>query len=284
MNKSVTQEYLFESFLPYREGLNLARSLYGLLRLQKIILQGKDVEEQILERVSFNMRHNFPELKPYNMSDQEFSNLKNKEAQRKNMSKEEINEMLEQESEDIRKKIESGEIDIWDDSPKFIDNKKALEFLHCCYQTIEKKILQHCNSKESFLEKMTAETMKKLAENINIPNQKSNKEKRKDTAGLQALIMLWDYGKIAYEKEPPYKIMFSKQVAEALGIDPIMESIKLEKLRPLSKEDKRKVKTMLKICKTHKPWEDISTEEIEGILQVALRKKEIEQPFDCPSQ
>jgi len=263
----LTPDYLFESFLPYRESLNLERALYSLIKIKKLLNQDRNIEEQILERASFNVRYLLPSVKPANMSEEDFKKTLQKEQDEKSMSEEELKDKLELESEQIREKIESGEIDIWDDSPNFISSQKAKAFFDHALQSIEDKIVRHCRPEASFFEKMVCAAISML--------QKEGGDSQA-YGQLQALIQVWDYAKIAHENEPPYKIVFSEQVAEQLGIDPIMESIRLQNLRPLTPKEKRRLKKFQEIAsesvRTHDmQW--VSKEELDAIYKMAQRKE-----------
>jgi hypothetical protein len=237
-NNRELNEYLFESFLPYREALNLERGLHSLIRIQKLLLKGKNIEEQILERSSFNIRYLLPKVKPATMTTEEFEKALAKEEKEKSMDEEELRQKLEDEGEELRRRIDSGELDIWDDSPNFIPAYKAKGYLKDTLGALKAKIIDHCQPNKSFLEKMAIECYQAL-----------NQDNYEFYPQLQALLEIWDYGKIAYEKEPPYKIVFSDQVAEVLGIDPIMESIKLQELRPLTKKEKSQLRKLMAVFK-----------------------------------
>jgi hypothetical protein len=283
-------EYLFESFLPYREALNLGRALYSLCRLKKLLLANKDIEEQIIERLSFSLRYLLPNVKPANMSQEEFDKTLQKEREEKLLSEEELRQKIETESEKIREQIDSGEIDIWDDSPHFIDNKKCEEYLEDAIHALKSKIIDHLNPQESFFEKIVKETH--LALTSKKPRSKTPKDQNwqtgfQDLAKLQALLRIWDYAKISYEKEPPYKIVFSEQVAEFLGIDPIMESIKLQELRPLTKREKIDLKRLNSVIWRGKPSASKTKEtpfnwatksELDSIFKMAQRKNAKTKP------
>jgi dGTP triphosphohydrolase len=262
----INQEYLFESFLPYRESLNLIRGLNSLLKIKKILSSNKNVEEQILERASFNIRCLLPNVRPANLSEDEFQETLNREKKEKEMSEEEFQKDLEEKSEDLREKIESGILDIWDDTPTFIDKDKAKSYLQRVLLELKEKLISHCQPNKSFMEKMAKNAFTALTtENYNHLPQ------------LQALMGVWDYAKIAYEKEPPYKIVFSDQVAEQLGIDPVLESIRLQELSPLTRKEKQLLKKLKKVFLSKQEINDhplnwATLPEVNTIFHVSQRK------------
>lgn len=285
--QGITPEYLFESFLPYREALNLGRALYGICKLKKIILLGRNVEEQIIERISFNIRYLLPDIKPANITNEEFEKILKRERDDKTLSEDDLQERLENEGNELRAKIDSGELDIWDDSPNFIEFQKCSDYLDNALQALKSKIIDHLAPEKSFFEKMVKEGYGILCKT----NDKTNLS-NPDITKLQVLLRIWDYAKIAYEKEPPYKIVFSEQVAEFLGIDPVMESIKFQELRGLTKREKKDLKRLSSILwgkntptvstseasgsLTGIPW--ASNQEICAIQKVAQRKNAKENP------
>lgn len=236
-------EYLFESFLNYRDSLYLARTLDSLLKLKKSLRHNRKVDQTLTDYASSCIRMIFPDTKIPGWSEEEFLKLRQSEVENKSLSEEEFLEKIEKDSEEIRLKIESGEIDIFDDSPQYVSFGEAKSFFDNSLSTLKEKILPACNDSQSLLESIT----KKVLTLLDMPEEKSNFEEQKD---YKAFLNLWDTARMFHEGEPPFKIRFSKQVAEQLGIDPIMEGINNSSMRPIKQAsyEAKKLKASLKIC------------------------------------
>jgi hypothetical protein len=164
------------------------------------------------------------------------------------MSKEELEEYLDTQSQELIVKIESGEIDIWDDTPQYTSIEEAKRFLQDSTNTLSKKFLKACAPDKSLLEHITKTTTDLLSK------EPKNKKEENEILGrlmtYKALLVLWDSARMFHEGEPPYKISFSNQVSEKLGLDPILASAKLSEMRPLRKGSyqEKLVTAALSIC------------------------------------
>jgi hypothetical protein len=258
----LNEDYIFGCFLDYKSALYLARSLDGLLRLKRCLKMEEKVDQRYTDYASSCIRIIFPEVKIPGWSQEEFNNLIESEQQNKSLSKEELQEKIELESEELREKIESGELDIWDDSPKYVDYNECKKFYNEVLELLKKKILPACNPNESFLEALTPKLLDFLSE---APNNESNSK----LGAYKALIALWDAGRMFHEGEPPFKIVFSTQVAEQLGIDPILESIRSTNMRPLRKNsyESKRVKAALSICNQTNALEN----ELPNLQEISLK-------------
>lgn len=222
----MSQEYIFESFLPYRDLLHLERGVVNLLEL-KLALQTHRAkfEEQLLYAGEFNIRALFPQVKTPWQTDQEFAKEREREIAFNKLTEAERKENMEKEADELRKKIDSGELDIWDDSPRYIEREKVEQYIKESISALE-SIQKACNGEKSLIEGIILKVLSKFAE---IP--------RKEIKALVAYLSIWDRARMYYEGEPPYRIIFSKQVSEELGIDPEMEAIKMQKMSPISARD-----------------------------------------------
>jgi hypothetical protein len=232
-NPTLSSDWLFGCFLPYRESLNLSRWLQGLIALEKRLKKSAPISERLCYAASFNGRQLYPDLKPPDTSETEFQNIRTNEKRRATLTEAEKEEEMEQLSREIQKKLLSGELNLQETKPEWIPHTNIELFQKASLEWLTKKILPACNPSSSFLELATIETLGLWNTNPWPENQ---------AQGIQRLLLLWDQAKIQNEGEPPYKIVFSKQVEEALGIDGELESLKLQKLRKLGPQEKTKYK------------------------------------------
>lgn len=240
-NEPSDQDFLFGSFLDYRNSLNLARSLDGLLRLKRALQQNREVDQRLTDYASSCLRVIFPEIKIPGWTEREFKDLLESENKSKGLSTEELMDKIEEDAESLREKIDSGEIDIWDDTPKYVNYQECQDFLTKSTQILKSKILPACNPNVSLLESLTKNIIEFL----------DSKEYNHKLGQLyRGLLTLWDSARMFHEGEPPYKITFSKHVAEQLGIDPILESIKSNKMRAINNKhwEAKKLKAALSLC------------------------------------
>jgi hypothetical protein len=245
-----TTEYTFGSFLEYRDALHLARWVQGLLTLNKLLSRGGPISENICWGVGSSARHIAPQIRPAGQSELDFKQTVREEERRRGMSKKDLEESLEQEARDLRAKIDSGEIDIWDDSPVWVDRQEVIDFVSRSLDFLDSKIKVACNEKTSLVEKLIKEGIE-TARNGEYDSE------------LYATLILWDYARMYHEGEPPYKVVFSEQVATALGIDPTLESIKMQKMRPLARRDFRRLKVAEGVIKKKHRW--LSPQELSSI-------------------
>jgi hypothetical protein len=234
--------FLFESFLPYRDALQLARWVQGVLRLQRALSAGGPVSEHFCWGAGGAARRIAPQIRPAEQSKESFDELLEEERRQADLSESELEDRLEKLSESLAEKIDSGELDIWDDSPRWVDRSEVERFLDESLDYLEKKILPACNGKISFLESLIPHVL----ESIRAGNAAAMR-------GYYALLLIWDYGRMFYEGEPPYRIVFSKQVAEALGIDPEMESVRMQTMRPVEGEAARRLFRSRRIAESAHP-------------------------------
>jgi hypothetical protein len=234
------EDYLYGCFLNYRDSLYVCRTLEGLIRLKKALRIQSPVDQRLTDYASSCIRLILPEIKIPGWSEKEFSDLLNNEKENKTLSDDELMEKINRDSELLREKIDSGEIDIWDDTPKYVDFDEAKSFLETSISTIENKILKACNEKVSLLEGLTKTITSLLHKRDNYGELRE----------YEALLIIWDSSRMFYEGEPPFKIVFSSQVSEQLGIDPVMESIRSNRIRPLkpSSYESKRAKAALSIC------------------------------------
>jgi hypothetical protein len=249
---------LYDSFLPYRDALHLSRWVRGLTQIKTHLHNKAPIPERLGYWCGHSARALHPNLKPPNYSEEEFQTLLSQEEKRKTMTEEEKKEELEELSAEIQKKIESGELDLWEDTAKILlDPHECEQFLTESLQWISTKISPACNPTASTFEGIIKETV----EFLNSTNFNPQEGK-----GFQRILYLWEEGKIRYEGEPPYKIVFSDQVAETLGIDAELESIKLQKLRPLNLKEKKKIHSAAKTAAKSLPHHKKTIESLEKTL------------------
>lgn len=234
------EEYLYGCFLGYRDALYLGRTLDGLMKLHKVLETNSKVNQQITDYASSCIRMILPNIKIPGWTNQEFLDLLSNEAENRELSSDDLMDKIEQDSELLREKIEAGEIDIWDDSPTYVDRAECTVFMKEALELIKTKVVPACNPKESLLEALTKGVVDLLEKNNNYQQQR----------GYQALLILWDSARMFHEGEPPFKIAFSAQVAAQLGIDPIMESIRCHQMKSLKKGsyEAKKAKAALSVC------------------------------------
>lgn len=252
-----TQHYLFDSFLPYQKAITLARWLQGLCSLKRKNSRNGPINENALGRVVFNARSIFPEICLPGHTVSDMAEMLEEDNKLDNMSTEEMEEYMDKKALEIQEMVESGELDMWDDEPKFAKSEDINRFLQTSLELLNTKILKACNKEVSFLERITIEIVALLNSNQII-----------ELRGYEAILLYWDTAKIQYEGEPPYKISFSKQVSEALGLDPIMDPIKLQQLEPLDTRTIKKLKIVEKLVKKSLPQ---YTEELKQMQNICER-------------
>jgi len=239
----MTADYCYESFLPYRHALFLERSIAGILRVENAKLKGcRSVYEGILDALGFSARVVFEDLRPFGMGENEFQEMRKKEESRKNMTEDERLEEIESEAESLRELIDSGEIDIWDDAYKFAEIGEALTYSRSVYQAIDSKIVPHLKPGDALFDKLVVESMDAI--------------KAGDGHGMKtfrAALTAWDYGRMHHEGEPPFKIRFSQQVADELGIDAELESARMGHMGQVSSEDLRRISAALRVVWAGRP-------------------------------
>lgn len=213
-------EYLYESFLPYFESLHMARWLTHLCDISRRLQKGGPISENIGDAAAHNARIFNPDLRPANTNLDEFVKLRKREEKVNSMSADERNEFYQSEWETIKDKITSEEIDLWDDTPHFTDKAEIKRFFVESLSYLRTKVCPAVNPQTSFLEALLGQIVENLEAN-------SSSESQNKVRGYQALLTLWDCARMAQEGRPPYQIKFSPQVAEALGIDPIVEESRL---------------------------------------------------------
>lgn len=242
LGRSQREQYLFESFLAYRDALSLCRWVGGVLKLSRLVERGGPIQESLCWAAGHNGRVLFPQLRPAGTSVETFERTLADEHKRKSLSAEALNEMMEKEAEELRTKIDSGAIDIWDDTPVWVDKGEVRRFVDESQALLSGKIRPACNREISFFENLVALSVDALEE----PDLQARRF-------AEAMLLMWDYGRMYYEGEPPYKVVFSSQVAEALGIDPEMESLKFSRMPPLRQWDRKRLWAAMGIAQTGFP-------------------------------
>ncbi len=237
------EDFLYGCFLSYRDSLYLERSLDGLLRLKRSLTNNSPIDQRITDYASSCIRTIFPEIKIPGWNEKEFDELLENEKLNQSLSHEDLMEQVERDSELLREQIESGELDIWDDTPQYIAYEEGKEFLETSLNLLEKKIAPACNGEISLIENLT----KRIVKSLGKPPKKENIREWKD---YQALLVLWDSARMFHEGEPPFKVVFSNIVAQQLGLDPVLESIRTNKIRPLKKNsyEAKKVIAAFSVC------------------------------------
>lgn len=223
------EQYIFDSFLPYRDALHLSRWVQGLMVLGRLLRRGGPIAENFCWGAGLSARHIAPQLRPAGQSEEGFRETLSREAQHESFNEEELRDFLEDEAEELRAKIDSGEIDIWDDTPVWVAREEVEDFISRSLEYLETKICSACNGEESLLERLIPQAVECL-------------RRGNDSRELYAGLLVWDYARMYYEGEPPYRVVFSPQVAETLGIDPQMESVKMQKMRPLARPESRRLR------------------------------------------
>lgn len=249
------KQRVFESFLPYRDALYLARWVQGLLTLRRLLNRGGPVAENFCWGAGISARHLAPQIRPAGQSEEEFLRTIQRERQREGLSEDELGEMLEEEAEELREKIDSGEIDIWDDTPVWVDRGEVEDFISRSLDYLESKVCPACRAETSLLERLIPQAVDIL---------RRGDEGRTHYAAL----LVWDYARMYHEGEPPYRIVFSSQVAETLGIDPQMESIRMQEMKPLRRPEARRLREARKLIRAE--GKVLSPGEI-GVLSDVLR-------------
>lgn len=230
LKKETSEQYVFESFLPYRGSLFLARWVQGLIVLQRAIDRGGPIAENFCWGAGMAARHLAPQIRIAGQSEEEFLETAEREERDAGLSAEELLGRLEVEAEGLRDKIDSGEIDIWDDTPVWVSRGEVEDFITRSLDFLEAKICPACNGSTSLLERL-------------IPLAVSGLRRKEVNRQIYAILLMWDYARMHYEGEPPYRIVFSEQVADVLGIDPQLESAKMQKMGPLRKSESRRLRT-----------------------------------------
>jgi hypothetical protein len=213
-------EYLYGSFLPYFESLHMARWLTRLCDISRRLQRNGPISENIADGAAHNARIFNPDLRPANTSPAEFTKMREREVKLKSLSEEERDEFLQSEWKEVEEKITSGEIDLWDDTPVFTDRGEVERFFQESLTYLRTKVNPAANPQASFLEALLVKIVDCLTDN------KDSKIQNR-IRGYQALLYLWDTARMAQEGRPPYQVKFSPQVAEALGIDPVVEESRL---------------------------------------------------------
>lgn len=250
----ITQKYLFEAFLPYQKTIALARWVKGLASLKRKLDRKGPISDNALDCVVFNARSIFPEIRIPGASEEEMQEMLKRDSQIDSMTPDEIQEHMDQRADEIRSLIDNGELDIWDDTIKYAKVEDIIDFVQVSKEMIQSKLLKACNPNAAFIEKVILEIFPLLGEDTS-----------KELRGYEALLICWDYAKIQYEGEPPYKIAFATQVVDALGLDPVMASININRLDPLGTQALRKLRVSASLAKTILPQ---YTEQMETMVEL----------------
>jgi hypothetical protein len=247
-------EYSFESFLPYRQALQLARMVSGLLRLELGMRRGcRNFDETLVSGISFNARAIFPDIKPPGMGEDEFREVRQREEEERAMNEEERGERIEKMAEDLRRSIEKGEIDIWDDTPRFVDADKVAEFRDNSLRKLTESLTPSLKPGAGLLADLTREAVGSVAAGTG-----------DILRGYRGGLVAWDFARMHHEGEPPYKIAFSRQVAEALGLDPVLEGIRAARIPKPTARDRSRMRAALSLVESGIP-------ELHGRIQEAMR-------------
>ena len=257
------QEYLFGCFLPYRQALGLSRWAVGLLKLEDRIEAEVPIEEMSIERIHAPARSLFPDLKPPTISEEQWYEIRAKEKWEDGLTDEERAALLEKESEEIAEAIDSGKINIWDDTPNYVDTEKARKFGLECAELLGQKFRKALNPKASFLEKRIHEVI----EHLENTGKKGAAQRKKARKGLVAALTLWDCGKIYHEGEPPFQIVLAPQVAELLGMAGEKAASDLMTLNPVQGQQLKRLKAALNVAKAFLPEETGDLEQIYGKIE-----------------
>lgn len=238
-----SDDFIFESFLPYRHALHLCRALTGLLTLSiRLRSSNSVVEESLAGRVSFSVRALFPSIKPPDLTDAQFKNLLEEEDRAARRTAAETEAEMERMAGEIRERIDSGEFDMWDDSPRFIDAREVENFCRIARSRVREQIVGNSRPGSSFISE--------LAEGAISAMERGDEATMR---GLRAVLVIWDYARMHHEGEPPYRVVFSGQVAEALGIDPVLESARIGELGEPSPSDIRRMRAALRVIRRFLP-------------------------------
>ena len=225
---SVPQDdFLYGCFLDYRNSLNLERWMCGLLQIRRLLATGKLIREQIGDAAGGSACGLFPDLKPPGISEEDFAENRKRARRLEGLSEDERDAELEMAADQLREAIESGEFDFWDDTSQFLDPHEAQHFLDASTNLLTEKICPACNPNVSWLEKSTLEILRTL--------EGADSSLR----GWEAILLCWDFARMQHEGAPPYKVVFSKQVEEFLGVDGKLESARFEKIRPLTLQQRK---------------------------------------------
>ena len=242
----IGDDFLYGSFLDYRQSLNLERWLGGLLQIRRLQAGGRLIKEQIGNAAGHNAGRLFSELRPPGVSEKDFEESRKREKRYAALSEDERAAEMEAESEKLQEAIENGELDIWDNTPRFLGATEAERFVEESIVLLVWKILPACNPAVSWLEKAS----------VNIVALLESESGDQTLRAWQAALLCWDFARIQHEGEPPYKIHFCQQVEEFLGIDGKLESSRLENLGPLSPRNTRIFQAAQKIAERFLPAEN----------------------------
>lgn len=233
----MSAEYAFESFLPYRQALQLGRATQGLLRLEIGLRRGCGAfDETLVSGIAANARGLFPDIRPPELSEEKFQEARERENLESTMTEAEMDAYVERMAQDLRESIEAGEIDIWDDSPRFVETCRVVEFCSSFLDRLTSSMVPSLKPGAGLLGDLVRES----ANNLKTAPQERIRALR---AGLAA----WDFARMHHEGEPPYRIAFSSQVAEVLGIDPAMEKIRAVSMPRPTSRDRRRIKAALTV-------------------------------------
>jgi hypothetical protein len=179
--------------------------------------------------------------------------MREEENRMEKMPPEEKEDYLQELSEDLHQKIKNGEINLWEEKKRYIRPSEAVRFLEESTTWLRQKIHPACNPNASLLEDLVLECLQ-LLQTPPIP--------RSTAKGLRRILYLWEEGKIRHEGEPPYKIVFAPQVAEFLGVDAELESIRLQSLPPIKNKDKKLLRSVARTSKKLLPHRSTSVDEL----------------------
>ncbi len=237
------KNYLFESFLPYRKALNLGRMVWGGLHISLgQIKRCQKFDETFVSGVGVNARSLFPGVRPAGESVESFTKILDREARGKAMTPEESSDYFEKMADDLRRSIDEGTIDIWDDTPRYIDGGEVGRFWAEAWEECRERILPSLNPDSGLLAKLVTGAGKAMCGRV-----------ENDMRGYRAGLVIWDFARMHYEGEPPYRVIFSPQVAEALGVDPELESIKLGSMPAPRRGDLRRMEAAMRTVRKFTP-------------------------------
>lgn len=221
----------------------MERLLVGLGAVKLSLDSNVDnINQQVFYAPEFNGRALFPQLRTPWLTQEEFDKERAAEERRQSLTEEEMAEESEQLSRELNRKIESGELDIWDDSPQYISRAEGELFFDTALALLKTKMLPALRPGSTLLDDLVLDFL---------PSLETPKLQRSKFKSLRALMLLWDYARMFYEGEPPFSIKFSDQVAEALGLDAELESAKLQNMRPVEGETRRRLLAAKRVLTTN---------------------------------
>jgi hypothetical protein len=195
-NFTMTERYVFDSFLPYLESIQLSRGVSGLLRLQGIIGRGTHTPQQLYMRTYFNLSAIFPSLVNPAENNQRLRQILEAQLSHGPTDAESVS----RDRQAVHRLLDALSPVEWQElrQTSHVSQASLVEFIDESREML-KKLTAPLRSGISLLEDLTLEAVN------------SQEGKR-----LARLLEVWEQAKMAHEGYPPYFDKLTERVVKVM--------------------------------------------------------------------